>query len=88
MVSGNKKLLFIFLMKIAWNFKFIVPLILSGISALFGHAWMLQIRVNTFRRLREDELAYFSEEEVVEQTVLEDDSDDSWETIQEEEVIG
>ncbi|XP_013180151.1 PREDICTED: uncharacterized protein LOC106126821 isoform X3 [Papilio xuthus] len=89
-MSGGRKSLFMFLMRLAWRCRYSMPLLLSGTVALLGHAWMFQIRVHTVHRLHENELAYYDElgDQDDEDGSWETDSTDSWETIVEEVAYG
>ncbi|XP_028166228.1 uncharacterized protein LOC114357013 isoform X4 [Ostrinia furnacalis] len=68
-----------------------MPLLLSGTVAILGRAWMFQIRVQTVHRLHESELAYYDDDEIMEEEedyTWEEESTDSWETIVEEVAYG
>ncbi|XP_068617656.1 uncharacterized protein [Battus philenor] len=89
-MTAGRKSLFIFLMSLAWRCRYSMPLLLSGTVAVLGHAWMFQIRVHTVHRLHENELAYYDEDEDLEDEdgSWETESTDSWETIVEEVAYG
>ncbi|XP_063536861.1 uncharacterized protein LOC134746424 [Cydia strobilella] len=84
-MTTNRKSLFMFLMGLAWKCRFSMPLLLSGSAAVLGRAWMFQVRVRTVHSLRDHELAYYEDGEEEEDS-WETDTNDSWETIMEEEV--
>ncbi|XP_072944508.1 uncharacterized protein [Epargyreus clarus] len=72
-MTAGRKSLFLFLMNLAWQFRYSMPLLLTGSVAVLGQAWMFQIRVHTVHRLHENELGYYDDED-------DQDDDDSWET--------